>query len=85
MTRMRVALWLLTAVIPGLIIAPIASAQDVMQLDLMFKDSLSQGKAPRDEEKRAIPRQRHQAGDAQGRIGGQRRAQRGSASSRPGG
>jgi hypothetical protein len=84
MIRMRVALWLPTAVISGLILAPIASGQDVMQMDLMFKDSLSREGASRGEEKAAVARQ-GRARNARGRIGAQRRAQGLSAGLRPGG
>jgi hypothetical protein len=49
--------------------ASIASAQDVMELDLAFKNSLSQGHAPEvREERRDGQVRRHDTRGAQGRV-----------------
>jgi hypothetical protein len=54
--------------------ASIASAQDVMQLDLEFKNSLSRGPSPEvREERRNEQGRRHKARDAQGPVAGQKR------------
>jgi len=74
----RVALNLPTvAVLLWLAPASIASAQDVMQLDLAFKNSLSQGHAPQvQEERRDVQGRRHKARDAQGLVAGEKRRAR---------
>jgi hypothetical protein len=57
--------------------ASIASAQDVMQLDLDFKNSLSQGHAAQvQEERRHVRGRHHKARDAQGLVAGEKRRAR---------
>jgi len=66
--RAPLAPTLLLAALPLWLAAPsIASAQDVMQLDLEFKNSLSRGSSPEvREERRNGQGWRHKARDAEG-------------------
>jgi hypothetical protein len=65
------------AVLLWLAPASIASAQDVMQLDLDFKNSLSQRSSPEvREDRRHVQGWRHRARDAQGRVADKRRRAR---------
>jgi hypothetical protein len=69
----------LPAVVILLWLAPasIASAQDVMELDLAFKNSLSQRPSPEvREERRHVQARRHKARDAQGRVADKKRRAR---------
>jgi hypothetical protein len=51
----------------------VAPAQDSMQLDVEFKESLTRG-AYRNEESRSAPRQRREPRAAQARVGGGKRS-----------
>jgi hypothetical protein len=55
-------------------LTPVASAQDAMELDLAFKNSLSRGPASEIQDKRSIVQgRRHETGDARGVIAKARR------------